>query len=117
MSDRIVITRPLPGDPLGRFAAAGFKGSRDQGWEVMSCKEMNGGRSASLRAICRHFTGVEIERPLLVGIDPLGLDVRGPFSVLRVRFPAATRTTEEAQQTLDQMIRESGEPESSHGEH
>ena len=31
--------------------------------------------------------GLDLEGSLLVGIDPYGLDVRGPFDVVRVPFP------------------------------
>ncbi|MHC4447868.1 MAG: DUF2470 domain-containing protein [Planctomycetota bacterium] len=91
----------IDGDALVRANPLGADESR-------ICKDINAVRSTSLRAVCRHFTGVDVEQPLLVGIDPLGFDVRGPFSVLRVRVAAPMNTADEAQQVLDQMVRESG---------
>ncbi|MHC4447867.1 MAG: D-glycerate dehydrogenase, partial [Planctomycetota bacterium] len=51
MSQRIVITRPLPGDPLGRFAAAGF----DHVW--VNPRDERLSRKALLEAV-RHSAAV-----------------------------------------------------------
>ncbi len=90
----------IDGDVLVRANPLGADESR-------ICRQMNREQPAGLRALCRRFAGVDVEKPVLVGIDPLGLDVRGPFSVLRIRVGAPMQTAEEAQRVLKQMMRES----------
>lgn len=50
------------------------------------CRALNNGHADALRAACLKVASLGIERPVVVGVDPLGVDVRGAFDV--VRLPA-----------------------------
>lgn len=50
------------------------------------CRALNNGHAGALRAACLKAASLGIERPVVVGVDPLGIDVRGAFDV--VRLPA-----------------------------
>jgi hypothetical protein len=69
------------------------------------CKRMNAD-PAALVALCLKFTGVETTKPVFVGVDPLGGDVRGRFDILRIWFPHAAGTGEEALAMLQAMVQE-----------
>jgi hypothetical protein len=69
------------------------------------CKRMNAD-TAALVALCVKFTGVETTKPVFVGVDPLGADVRGRFDVLRLWFPHAAGSGAEAASMLEAMVRE-----------
>ena len=51
--------------------------------ESSLCKQLNSARDSLSRA-CRRVAGVEVESPVLVGVDSLGLDVRARFGIVRV---------------------------------
>lgn len=55
--------------------------------EPSICQTLNAEQDV-LRAVCKEKTNVEIQSPFAVGIDPLGVDVRAPFGIVRV--PADT---------------------------
>lgn len=55
--------------------------------EPSLCRWINTEYGDQLAALCEHVLGAEIESPLVVGIDPGGMDVRRRFEV--VRIPAA----------------------------
>jgi hypothetical protein len=61
--------------------------------EAQLCREINGGMIDMLKAAVAAVAGLEVESPRLVGIDPLGFDVRGRFDV--VRLPANPPITDE----------------------
>ena len=52
-------------------------------------REINRGPVACRQAACRRHGGHEIEKPVVVGVDPGGFDVRGLFGTVRV--PADTQ--------------------------
>ena len=54
------------------------------GDESRICKHMNQAHSADLHILALHFAHIEIENPVMVGIDELGIDIRGKFDVVRV---------------------------------
>lgn len=54
--------------------------------EARLCRETNSMHRDALRDLIHRKTGLTIEEPVMVGIDPRGLDVRGPFDVIRVPF-------------------------------
>ncbi len=60
------------------------------GEQTRLCAELNADR-VLLRAACEQSSGVAIEDPFAVGVDPLGVDVRARFGVVRIAFetPAA----------------------------
>lgn len=47
------------------------------------CKQINANKEA-IRSICLAKTNVDVTDPVVVGVDPLGLDVRAPFGIVRV---------------------------------
>ena len=47
-------------------------------------REINRGPVARLQAACRRHGGHELEKPVAVGVDPGGFDVRGLFGTVRV---------------------------------
>ena len=49
-------------------------------------KAVNGDRAALARA-CKVHGPIEVAEPLVVGIDPLGMDVRARFGIVRLEFP------------------------------
>ncbi|MGI9012913.1 MAG: hypothetical protein ACR2GY_01530 [Phycisphaerales bacterium] len=94
---------------LLRIDAARFQGSIIDGQaleqtnplagiEAELCNRIN--QSDQLRsqlAACIHAQhDIAIEEPTLVGVDPRGLDVRGPFDVVRVGFDASVRASDNA---------------------
>ena len=74
--------------------------------EARLCREINQGSRDELGRLCRHFADADVEEPLLVGIDPRGLDVRRRFDVVRVSAPRPMNTAAEARQIIEQMIAE-----------
>lgn len=48
------------------------------------CRKVNADMRDVLRKACLRVAEVEIEDPRLVGVDPLGFDVRGRFDVVRL---------------------------------
>jgi len=57
------------------------------GDEAALCREMNQGRADDLRRLCLHYARVGVDQPVMVAVDPLGIDVRGQFDVVRVSAP------------------------------
>ena len=55
------------------------------GIEPGVCRRVNAEFREALRAAAAANAGLEIEDPRLVGVDPLGFDVRGRFDVVRSR--------------------------------
>lgn len=54
--------------------------------EPRLCKQLNAD-PARLALLCQRAVGTRPEAPVAVGIDPLGLDVRARFGIIRVEFP------------------------------
>src|SRR5262245_20453476 len=52
--------------------------------EARLCRVMNQEHIDDLRGLCAHYGSMEVEQPVMVGIDPLGIDVRALFDVVRV---------------------------------
>lgn len=71
--------------------------------EARICRHMNEDHADDLRALCLHFAKVEVESPVMVGIDPLGIDVRGRFEVYRVAATEPMSSAEEARRILIEM--------------
>lgn len=51
------------------------------------CREINKGHQAALRKLCAERGNMSVENPVMVGVDPRGIDVRAAFDIVRVRFP------------------------------
>lgn len=52
--------------------------------EPRICRKVNAEMRGLLKQACLRVAEVEIEDPRLVGVDPLGFDVRGRFDVVRL---------------------------------
>jgi len=52
--------------------------------EPRICRKVNSEMRGLLKQACLRVAEVEIEDPRLVGVDPLGFDVRGRFDVVRL---------------------------------
>lgn len=72
--------------------------------ESRICKHMNQAHGADLKVLALHFAHIEIENPVMVGIDPLGIDIRGQFDVARVNATEAMKTPEDARTILRGMV-------------
>jgi hypothetical protein len=53
--------------------------------EPSICKALNAGQVDLVREACLKHAQVGIEKPTVVGVDPLGIDVRGAFDVVRLK--------------------------------
>lgn len=56
--------------------------------EPALCKKLNKHHVAQVQEICKSRTNVGVPEPVVVGVDPLGIDIRASFGIIRV--PAAT---------------------------
>ena len=109
------------GDPedvrwaVGRVDAARYGGNVVDGDAMMRpnpleadepalCRWMNMENAEALRDLCRRYGRRRIEAPLMVAVDPLGLDVRGRFEVVRVPFPAVAPTRADVERVLREMM-------------
>jgi hypothetical protein len=70
--------------------------------EARICRHMNQDHADDLRAICA-AGGLNVENPIMVGIDPLGIDVRRQFDVIRVTAPETMNTPDDARRVLMRM--------------
>jgi hypothetical protein len=74
--------------------------------EATLCREMNRSRPEDLRRICLTAAGLEVEHPVMVGIDPFGIDVRRRFDVVRVEAAEPMPDAAAARRVLERMARE-----------
>ena len=72
--------------------------------EARLCRAVNESRVDELRSLVLRVNETEIEEPRLVGVDPLGIDVRGRFEVTRVAFDVEIADPAEAEPTLDALL-------------
>lgn len=61
-------------------------------------------RRDRLARLCRKHAAAEVQDPLCVGVDPLGLDVRARFGVIRVEFDLEAATAEQAEALVNSMF-------------
>lgn len=71
------------------------------------CRWMNSEHVDGLRRLCHNFAHVEIDDPKMVGIDPMGIDVRGRFDVVRVKAKDLFKSAEHAREVIGEMMKES----------
>ena len=90
MIDGVTLVRPNP------LAAA----------ESGLCRHINKNRSDDLGPVCGHFAAADVEDPILVGVDPLGFDVRRRFDVVRVQAIREMKDDRDVQEMFDQMSQE-----------
>lgn len=72
--------------------------------EAAICRRVNDGHVAALRSAVQRTVSVELEEPRLVGVDPLGLDVRGRFDVVRVPSEVVLDSAETADREIDALL-------------
>jgi putative heme iron utilization protein len=66
---------------------------------------MNANHADALRGYCRHATGVEPSRAVLIGIDCDGLDVRTDGALVRIEFDAPVTNAGKAREALAALAR------------
>jgi hypothetical protein len=71
--------------------------------ESQICREMNQ-KPDDLRKLCARHGTMEVEQPRMVGIDPLGIDVRARFDVVRIAATEPMNSAAEARRVLAAMI-------------
>lgn len=74
------------------------------GDEPAICRAFNPTREDDLRRVALQVAEVELEAPRLVGVDPLGFDVRGRFRIARIPAPTPFTSAEEAIAAFDAML-------------
>jgi hypothetical protein len=69
--------------------------------EAAACRRANAEPAALGRACLA--AGAAVDAPMLVGIDPLGADVRAPFGLVRIEWPVAPVASVDA--ALDLLLK------------
>ncbi len=72
------------------------------GQQTALCASLNSDREGLQRA-CARAAGVTIEDPFAVGVDPMGVDVRARFGVVRVAFEAPAADAGAAQRAFRRL--------------
>ena len=72
--------------------------------EAALCREINSSHDEALRAALIRETGIEIETPRLVGVDPLGFDVRGRFDIMRIPSGRILKDGDDAKNRLYEIL-------------
>jgi hypothetical protein len=72
--------------------------------EAALCRLMNQQRLDDLRVLCERFGRMRVEQPVMVGIDPAGIDVRARFDVVRVPSAGPMTGGDEARRMLRSMV-------------
>ena len=68
--------------------------------EPRICGQLNRGPEAVLVTAVKNHLGIVAEQPRLVGVDPLGLDVRTRFDIVRLSFPEPLTDPSSAESTI-----------------
>ncbi|MFM7052913.1 MAG: DUF2470 domain-containing protein [Planctomycetota bacterium] len=71
--------------------------------EARLCREANGAKRDALRKAAARAAGMDIEDPRLVGVDPLGFDVRGRFEVHRIPVEPPLVDADDAIEALEEL--------------
>ncbi len=71
--------------------------------EAAFCRQINEQDPDALRRVCHHAAGIDVERPLLVGVDPLGFDIRRRFDIARIPVPTPMNSPTEVDQTFSAL--------------
>ncbi len=87
--------------------------------EPRLCREINTGMLATLKTAIAATAGLEVENPRVVGVDPLGFDVRGRFDVIRLPADPAIADESDAIAALEELagLSDDGDAESDAAEH
>jgi len=75
--------------------------------EPAVCRDVNTTRRDALRSLVKRTTNLDLEdHAMLVGIDPHGLDVRGPFDIVRVEFARPINDPDLAREHITRLLNE-----------
>lgn len=77
--------------------------------EARLCRRINGEMRETLKAAVATVVGLEVEDPRLVGVDPLGFDVRGRFDVVRLPADPPISDADDAVDALEELATASEE--------
>ena len=58
----------------------------------------------SIANTCQRTLGTRPDKPMVVGVDPWGLDVRVTFGIMRLEFPTLASTDDEARAMITQVL-------------
>jgi hypothetical protein len=72
--------------------------------EPRICKRLNAERSADIREACKRHNEIVIEKPMVVGVDPYGFDVRGAFDIVRLESPSVLTCEADALAALAELV-------------
>lgn len=61
--------------------------------EPSLCKQMNTTHQEQVSNACVANTHIEVNNPLVVGVDPLGIDVRASHGIIRIQFESEMQNT------------------------
>ena len=78
--------------------------------EARICKEVNEKHREDLKRVCDVIFHAEVADPYLVGVDPLGFDIRRRFDVLRLDAPQPIPTADDVQRVLKELIDKATKP-------
>lgn len=70
--------------------------------EAGLCRRLNEDRD-TLRLVCRRAADTQVENPTLVGVDPLGFDVRRRFDVIRLAAPRPMEKAGDVEGVFEEM--------------
>ena len=76
--------------------------------EPAICREVNAGREEALRRAVLAEAEIEMESPRLVGVDPLGFDIRGRFQVARITSKEPLADEQVARDRIESLLEGSG---------
>jgi hypothetical protein len=76
--------------------------------EPAICRAFNPDREDDLRRVARHVAEIEMEAPRLVGVDPLGFDVRGRFQIARIPAPRVLADADDALAAFNDLLGAAG---------
>jgi hypothetical protein len=76
--------------------------------EASLCRRINSNKQDVLRVLCHAIANVEVAEPVLVGIDPLGFDIRGRFDVHRIAAKESMNSADDVLDEFDALASEAG---------
>jgi hypothetical protein len=71
--------------------------------EASLCKRGNAAKDR-LRVACKAAIDIDVDEPVMVGMDPFGIDVRSTYQVLRIEFDDAVDDPDDAAAILDGLL-------------
>ena len=72
--------------------------------EPAVCRWANQSMIDGMRSACLEQKRIELNEPMMVGVDPLGFDVRGRFEVVRLDVEGQIHDEESARSALEGLI-------------